>query len=115
MKKIAVICLSIFCTSALNAQWNSGMSFNSSGSSGMGINNSSSGGCTSDYSCGPGRQCVKAQFSSSGRCMKVTTRYGVQKFNSNKSNSGVNMKRQCRYDYQCGAGWRCTSGGNCVR
>jgi hypothetical protein len=71
--------------------------------------------CNSDYDCGYGNKCVKAQYNLRGTCMKSINQYGTQQYNTPKANFGVNMNRQCRFDMECPIGFKCTSGGNCIK
>lgn len=77
--------------------------------------NSKSSGCSSDISCGMGYKCVKAQYSSSGTCMKSVNKFGVQQYGIKRDyNIGVNMNKQCTIGSACPVGFRCI-GGNCIR
>ena len=71
-------------------------------------------GCSSDISCGIGYSCVKPQYSYNGTCMKSVNKFGIQQFNTPRSNIGVNMKKQCTFDIQCPIGFKCIS-GNCIK
>lgn len=71
-------------------------------------------GCTSDFSCGVGYKCVKAQFNSKGTCMKSIDSHGIQQFNSPVNNVGPNMNGQCTFNTDCPIGFSCKS-GNCVK
>ena len=68
--------------------------------------------CSSDFSCGTGSKCVKPPFQSSGTCMKSVDEYGVQKFDSPKTDSigpNTNASGQCSFNVDCPIGFRCDS------
>src|SRR5207245_2558553 len=43
--------------------------------------------CTSDYSCGYGAKCVKAEYRSEGYCAKAVDQYGIPTFSPPNPNS----------------------------
>lgn len=71
-------------------------------------------GCTSDIDCGLGNSCVKAQFSSSGTCMKKANSKGNQSFDLKPAPIGIKVNPDCRFDTQCPFGFKC-SDGSCVK
>lgn len=67
-----------------------------------------SNSCSSDYDCGVGNHCVKAQYSSTGTCMKSVNEYGNQIQNMPNPNSiGVNKVKRCTFDTDCPPGFSC--------
>lgn len=67
-------------------------------------------GCSSDYDCGVGQRCAKAQFSIRGVCMKTVNEYGTPVYNTPDLNSiGVNNKKGCTFDTDCPIGFKCDS------
>lgn len=76
-------------------------------------------GCSSDFSCGSGRRCVKPNYSSTGTCMQTVNEYGGQDYRAPALES-VNPKspspNDCSYSKGCPAGFRCDyASGACVR
>lgn len=66
--------------------------------------------CTSDFNCGIGFKCVKAQFQSQGVCMKAVNEFGDQQFNLPDNNSvmpNLDIEGQCRFSTDCPIGFRC--------
>jgi DNA-directed RNA polymerase subunit RPC12/RpoP len=84
-------------------------------------NNSSStyksSGCSSDYECGIGNRCVKAQYSSTGTCMKTVNQYGTPTYDlPDPNNIGINPYKKCSFDTDCPIGFKCDSSYNaCVK
>lgn len=77
-----------------------------------------SGSCTSDYSCGVGRKCIKSNYSTSGFCATTVDNYGMRKFNMPELDSfGVKRPEvtDCKYDSDCPVGFRCNQkSGACL-
>jgi hypothetical protein len=78
----------------------------------------SSAGCTSDFSCGSGKKCVKDYYSSTGICMNAVNEYGGPSYELPELDSvGPNMpsKKGCTLG-ACPVGFRCDlNSGVCVR
>jgi hypothetical protein len=76
-------------------------------------------GCSSDYDCGAGRQCLKDNNSSSGRCIQTVNRYGGQTYESPRMDSvqvKVPSKSDCRSENDCGPGFICDrASGACLK
>lgn len=76
-------------------------------------------GCSSDFSCGIGKKCVKNYYSSSGVCMNAVNEYGVPSVKLPDLNSvGPNMpsKKSCTLGTSCPVGFRCDlKSGVCIR
>src|SRR5581483_11738791 len=76
--------------------------------------------CTSDFSCGVGRRCVKPNFSTSGTCMNVVNQVGVQQFTTMPSLDSVGPKMpvstDCHFDTDCPVLFRCDArSGACLK
>jgi hypothetical protein len=78
-----------------------------------------SGGCTSDFSCGVGKKCVKQYYNSTGVCMQAVNEYGSPSYELPALDSvGPNMpsKASCSIGTSCPIGFRCDLGsGVCVK
>lgn len=76
-------------------------------------------GCSSDFSCGIGRRCVKKNFSSRGVCMKTVDESGVRTYQQPSVDSvGPKMpsKGDCQFSTDCPAGFRCDAkSGACTK
>jgi hypothetical protein len=76
-------------------------------------------GCTSDFSCGIGHTCVKANYSGTGYCAKAVNEYGVQTYELPDMDSVfVKMPKDsdCTSAGGCPAGFRCEiRSGACLR
>jgi hypothetical protein len=96
-----------------------GMQGASGSASGAGSQAYSGGGCTSDFSCGVGKKCVKQYYNSTGVCMQAVNEYGTPTYETPDANSvGPNMpsKSSCSIGTSCPVGFRCDFGsGVCVR
>ena len=79
----------------------------------------SGGGCTSDYSCGVGRKCLKQYYNSTGTCVQAVNEYGNPSYTPpDPASVGPNMpsKASCSIGTSCPVGFRCDFGsGVCVR
>lgn len=64
--------------------------------------------CSSDYSCGTGRKCVKQAYSSRGVCMRSVNEYGVQTYtNPDPKSIEIKTKGNCTFDTDCPPGFKC--------
>lgn len=76
--------------------------------SGINTGSTASDSCSSDFSCGVGKACVKPMFQSSGVCLATVDAYGVKQYNGPSSNSiGVRTKEICTVNTDCAVGFRC--------
>jgi hypothetical protein len=75
--------------------------------------------CDSDFDCGIGRTCVKRNYSFQGTCMRSVNRYGIQQFDTPRSDSvGPKLPNasDCKVDTECPIGFRCDwRSGVCFR
>lgn len=81
---------------------------------------SSSVGCSSDFSCGVGRTCVKQLYQSTGVCMRAANEYGAPSYTAPKLDSvGPNVPKASSCTSAgatCPVGFRCDYGsGRCIR
>ncbi len=76
-------------------------------------------GCSSDFSCGIGHRCVKANYSGTGYCAKAVNEYGVQTFDLPSMESvlvKVPKGSDCKLISDCPVGFQCDLGsGVCLR
>ena len=66
--------------------------------------------CSSDFSCGMGRKCVKKPGQSFGICMAEVNRYGTKTYSSPSSSSiGIRSynSSDCTFNTDCPTGFRC--------
>lgn len=79
----------------------------------------SSDECSSDFSCGVGYVCVKANFASRGRCAKAVDDVGVPTYQTPSLDSvGPKMPdpHDCDFDMDCPVGFRCEpKSGACIK
>ena len=71
--------------------------------------NSSAKSCSSDYSCGIGKLCVKKPYASSGICMTSVNEYGMKTY-PNKSTDSIYMgttNKSCQYITDCPVSFTC--------
>lgn len=75
--------------------------------------------CSSDFSCGIGRRCVKPYYGGAGYCAKAVNEYGVQTFELPRTDSVLpNMPdgSDCRFNTDCPPSFQCDTGsGACLR
>ena len=80
--------------------------------------NSSAKSCSSDYSCGIGKLCVKKPYASSGICMTSVNEYGMKTY-PNKSTDSIYMgttNKSCQYITDCPVSFTCDRTYNvCVK
>ena len=80
--------------------------------------NSSAKSCSSDYSCGIGKLCVKKPYASSGICMTSVNEYGIKTY-PNKSTDSIYMgttNKSCQYITDCPVSFTCDRTYNvCVK
>lgn len=76
-------------------------------------------GCSSDFTCGIGYTCVKANFSATGYCAKAVNEYGVQTFEAPRTESvlpKLPVGTDCQGLMDCPAGFTCDlKSGACLR
>jgi aryl carrier-like protein len=79
----------------------------------------STSGCSSDFDCGIGSRCVKANYSLKGYCAKAVNEFGVQTFDMPDMNSvlvKVPQGSDCHFVTDCPIGFRCdVQSGACLR
>lgn len=72
--------------------------------------NGDNNGCSSDFSCGVGKKCVKAPYSNNGVCMTTVDEYGTRTYGTPSTDSiGVRTSGSCSFDVDCPIGFRCDS------
>ena len=80
--------------------------------------NSSAKSCSSDYSCGIGKLCVKKPYASSGICMTSVNEYGIKTY-PNKSTDSIYMgttNKSCQYITDCPVSFTCDKTYNvCIK
>lgn len=68
--------------------------------------------CTSDYSCGYGKHCVKEQFKATGICAGAVDPYGTPTYAPPRPSSiELGNPHQCQFDTDCPMGFSCQKGG----
>jgi hypothetical protein len=75
--------------------------------------------CSSDYNCGVGYTCVKANYASSGFCAQSVNSFGTPTFDLPKMESvlvKMPSAADCNFDTDCPIGFRCNvRSGACLR
>jgi hypothetical protein len=76
-------------------------------------------GCSSDFTCGIGYTCVKANYNTTGYCAKAVNEYGVQTFETPRTESvlpKLPVSTDCHGAMDCPAGFACDlKSGACLR
>ena len=78
--------------------------------SGRRTSSSNSNNCTSDFSCGIGKKCVKKPGSYSGICMTTVDQYGTKTYSTPSSSSAKRRDRsssECTSNLDCPIGFKC--------
>ena len=78
--------------------------------SGRRTSSSSSNNCTSDFSCGIGKKCVKKPGSYAGICMATVDQYGTKTYSTPSSSSAKRRDRsssECTSNLDCPIGFKC--------
>lgn len=75
--------------------------------------------CSSDFSCGAGHVCIKANYSSTGYCAQEVDEYGVPTFSLPDPDSvipNIPSSGDCQFATDCPPGFTCeTASGACLR